>query len=279
MSDGERRVDGPARELGCALRALQQRSGRTLRSLESEVSISDSSLSRYLRGSTVPPWSTVRELCRALGADPAPYRTLWEAADRCQPKPLADAVPAAPAERQGTVRRLRAATARPRGRWLWAGSGALAGVLLGAALTALVVPPTGSVDGAEQAARPAPRVADAGRLFVNRASGACLDDSADEGLRSFTCNALPYQRWTVRASADGTSQLRNHATGDCVGHHQQGLRSGPCGPSAAQRWRLTVLDDGAAAELRNEATGRCLHDGGQGLHARSCDHGADQKWA
>ncbi|MER5555161.1 helix-turn-helix transcriptional regulator [Streptomyces sp. NPDC002793] len=68
-----------ARELGAALRRLQQRSGRTLRSLETEVRISDSSLSRYFRGETVPPWSAVRDLCRALGADPVPYRVLWEA--------------------------------------------------------------------------------------------------------------------------------------------------------------------------------------------------------
>ncbi|WP_432013633.1 helix-turn-helix domain-containing protein [Streptomyces cucumeris] len=48
-----------------------------MRSLESEVLISDSSLLRYLRGSTVPPWAIVRDLCRALGADPGEYRALW----------------------------------------------------------------------------------------------------------------------------------------------------------------------------------------------------------
>ncbi|MER7759231.1 helix-turn-helix domain-containing protein [Streptomyces sp. NPDC097619] len=79
--------------MGDALRALQQRSGRTLRSLETEVMISDSSLSRYLRGSTVPPWATVRDLCRALGADPAEYRALWEAADRQQPRTGAAVLP------------------------------------------------------------------------------------------------------------------------------------------------------------------------------------------
>ncbi|MET7297222.1 helix-turn-helix transcriptional regulator [Streptomyces griseoloalbus] len=70
-----------ARKLGDALRTLQQRSGRTLRSLEAQVRISDSSLSRYFRGETVPAWPVVRDLCRALGADPAEYRALWEAAD------------------------------------------------------------------------------------------------------------------------------------------------------------------------------------------------------
>ncbi|MFF5158418.1 helix-turn-helix domain-containing protein [Streptomyces sp. NPDC000348] len=69
-----------ARKLGGALRSLQQRSGLTLRSLEAQVRISDSSLSRYFRGETVPAWPVVRDLCRALGADPAEYRALWEAA-------------------------------------------------------------------------------------------------------------------------------------------------------------------------------------------------------
>ncbi|MFI5571922.1 helix-turn-helix domain-containing protein [Streptomyces sp. NPDC051740] len=70
-----------ARKLGGALRGLQQRSGLTLRGLEARVRISDSSLSRYFRGETVPAWPVVRDLCRALGADPAEYRALWEAAD------------------------------------------------------------------------------------------------------------------------------------------------------------------------------------------------------
>ncbi|MFH9043503.1 helix-turn-helix domain-containing protein [Streptomyces sp. NPDC017966] len=70
-----------ARKLGSALRSLQQQSGRTLRSLEAQVRISDSSLSRYFRGETVPAWPVVRDLCRALNADPTEYRALWEAAD------------------------------------------------------------------------------------------------------------------------------------------------------------------------------------------------------
>ncbi|MFJ8979511.1 helix-turn-helix domain-containing protein [Streptomyces sp. NPDC102282] len=74
-----------ARELGAALRSLQQQSGRPLRSLEDEVRISDSSLSRYFRGETVPPWPAVRDLCRALKADPVPYRVLWEATESTTP--------------------------------------------------------------------------------------------------------------------------------------------------------------------------------------------------
>ncbi|MEV0241539.1 helix-turn-helix transcriptional regulator [Streptomyces sp. NPDC050674] len=70
-----------ARKLGDALRSLQQQSGRPLRSLEAQIRISDSSLSRYFRGDTVPTWPVVRDVCRALGADPSEYRALWEAAN------------------------------------------------------------------------------------------------------------------------------------------------------------------------------------------------------
>jgi transcriptional regulator with XRE-family HTH domain len=81
--NGQRPQDAAAaRRLGEALRALQRSSGRTLRALETQVRISDSSLSRYFRGETVPPWPVVRDLCRALEADPSAYRALWEAADR-----------------------------------------------------------------------------------------------------------------------------------------------------------------------------------------------------
>ncbi|MDT9687202.1 helix-turn-helix transcriptional regulator [Streptomyces sp. P9(2023)] len=78
----------PARALGRAPRDLQRRSGCTLRSLETSVRISDSSLSRYFRGTTVPPWATVRDLCKALDGDPADFRHLWEAADRSQRGPV-----------------------------------------------------------------------------------------------------------------------------------------------------------------------------------------------
>ncbi|MFI5903968.1 helix-turn-helix domain-containing protein [Streptomyces cyaneofuscatus] len=55
MGAGAAPDDEAARRLGAELRALQQRSGRTLRDLETRVRISDSSLSRYFRGTTVPP--------------------------------------------------------------------------------------------------------------------------------------------------------------------------------------------------------------------------------
>ncbi len=88
-----------ARELGAALRSLQQQSGRPLRSLEAAVRVSDSSLSRYFRGETVPPWPVVRDLCRALQADPVPFRVLWEKTENAAPVEHDDAANASPALR------------------------------------------------------------------------------------------------------------------------------------------------------------------------------------
>lgn len=90
-----------ARALGDALRGLQQQSGRTLRSLEAQVRISDSSLSRYLRGETAPPWPVVRDLCQALDADPTAYRALWEATGPARHHPPATTTPAGRGESAG----------------------------------------------------------------------------------------------------------------------------------------------------------------------------------
>lgn len=90
------------RQLGAALRALQHRSGRTLRELEKQVPVSDSSLSRYFRGDAVVPWAVVVEICRALDGEPSAFRGLWEAASGMSPEqPVgmpasASALPSAP---------------------------------------------------------------------------------------------------------------------------------------------------------------------------------------
>ncbi|MFJ3877510.1 helix-turn-helix domain-containing protein [Streptomyces sp. NPDC090077] len=263
-------VDGrsPGQRLGGALRALQQRSGRTLRSLESEVMISDSSLSRYLRGSTVPPWNTVRDLCRALGADPAEYRALWEAADRSQPAaPPAPPPPPAP----------------PwwRARWRWPAVAGLAGLLAGAAL-AWFVPlpgrePRSGPQAAEAAAAP-PRH-DTVRNFVNRSTGNCLDHSLDQGLRSFPPNGMSYQRWTLHPLQDGsgTGTLRNHASGACLAGDATGLSGRSCGNTASQKWTVTTWPD-ASVEVKSNTTGQCLDDGPTGLRLRPCDRSDHQKW-
>lgn len=294
MTGGEGKSLTEVQQLGQALRVLQKRSGRTLRSLESEVMISDSSLSRYLRGSTVPPWATVRDLCRALGGDPADFRLLWEAADRCQPKPPAGdgrgGEPEARAEsRWGRWR--RTARTRVRSHWMWAAAGTLAGLLLGAGMV-LALRPAGapaqgssgveatggaaarSGPGTGPRTRPGPQ--DVVRIFVNRATGSCLDHSLDQGLRSYAPNGMSYQRWTVHPSPDGTSELRNHATGACL-DSGEGLRALACTHSGAQKWSVTAQPDDSV-EVKSRSTGECLDDSSAGLRARPCDGSPHQKW-
>ncbi|MCF3182336.1 XRE family transcriptional regulator [Streptomyces polychromogenes] len=285
--EAEGRRTSAARQLGDALRELQRRSGRTLRSLESEVMASDSSLSRYLQGRTVPPWATVRDLCRALGADPTEYRALWEAADRCQPPPPAGPEPAGTA-RAGRRRRRDAAAAWARGRWAWAVAGACAGLLCGGALVwSLPLPHASHTEPGASAARGAQkpsangpgatRAGEHSRIFVNRVTGRCLDHSLDQGLRSFEPNGLSYQRWTVRPLPDGTSELRNHATGACLEGGPSGLRGASCSGAASQKWLLTAQPD-ASVRIGGAADGTCLDDGPQGLRAVPCDASDRQKW-
>ncbi|MFF3838101.1 RICIN domain-containing protein [Streptomyces sp. NPDC001930] len=282
----------PALVLGRALRDLQRRSGRTLRALEESVRISDSSLSRYFCGSTVPPWSTVYDLCRALDGDPADFRHLWEAADRSQrrpvqadragqrdavaPPPVAGGDPAGDCPADGALRR------RPSllsGRTAWALTGTVLGLVLGAGGVALVRPPAPAPsDDAPPVAAGASDAREHDRIFVSRATGACLDDSLDKGTRSFPCNGMSYQRWTVRTKADGGTQLRNHATGECLDHGADGLRTGPCGPAASQRWAVSAGSD-SSFEVRSTATRRCLDDSPEGLRVLSCDRTVRQKWA
>ncbi|MFB7462577.1 RICIN domain-containing protein [Streptomyces sp. NPDC056224] len=294
MAGVDGRHAGAGKQLADALRELQQRSGRTLRSLESEVMISDSSLSRYLRGSTVPPWAIVRDLCRALDADPADYRVLWEAADRCQPKPPVSgagpgAEPGPPSWWRPTWQ--RAAAVRIRSRYAWAAGGVFLGLVLGTALTWAVLQPDNAAEPTrDPAAAAAPTAAgdkargngpashDEVRNFVNRATGNCLDHSLDQGLRSFAPNGMSYQRWTVHPYPDGTSGLRNHATGACLDITGSGLRAAACGKASSQRWSLTPLAD-ESVQVRSQTTGACLDDGGAaGLRAVPCNGSDQQKW-
>ncbi|MFB7358216.1 helix-turn-helix domain-containing protein [Streptomyces gardneri] len=314
----------PARVLGRALRDLQRRSGHTLRDLETSVSISDSSLSRYFLGITVPPWATVRDLCEALGGDPSEYRHLWQAADRSQRKPArrhrgrssepAQGEPGrderaagepvrsepgqdAPAESEpveskpvpGGTAAGEAVAGKPgrRGsRTVWALAGAVIGLVLGAVSTVLVQPqaPASSGGDAPTASAGAHGVQGASaassgpRIFVSRATGACLDDSLDQGTRSFACNGMSYQRWTVRTTPDGSAQLRNHATGECLDHLPGGLSTAPCGSSASQRWTVSARDD-VAVEIRSTTARRCLADSAGGLRVSPCDGTTRQKWA
>ncbi|WP_284573969.1 RICIN domain-containing protein [Streptomyces sp. 2P-4] len=290
--DGVDRHTAPARRLGEALRALQQQSGMTLRDLERRALVSDSSLSRYFRGSTVPPWTVVRDICRAMDTDPADFRALWEAADRTQnrpqPGPAAAAEPAAGAERAavpGPAVQGRTGPPEPRpapdeapaeppsrpperperppasGRRRWTAAGFLAGLAAGVAGTLLLN------------AAPAP---DPARVFRNKAAETCLDDSV-EGLRSWPCNGLHYQEWELRPGGPGPGELRNRATGACLDNSGTAPRARSCNGSTHQDWTVTSRDDGTV-QLRNLATGTCLEAGPAALAARTCDGSDRQRW-
>ncbi|MFD5617766.1 RICIN domain-containing protein [Streptomyces yangpuensis] len=294
--DGTGRHTTAARRLGDALRARQQRSGMTLRDLEQRALVSDSSLSRYFRGSTVPPWTVVRDICRAMDTDPAEYRALWEAADRAQSRPPSgateetgtgtggepaaapSAVIPAPARAPGgtavpvsspevpPVARPAAAPLGRRGRvgvarWGWTAAGFAAGLVLGVGGTVLLEEP------------PAP---DTARVFRNKAAEACLDDSV-EGLRSWPCNGLHYQEWEFRPHRSGPGDLRNRATGACLDGSGTAPRARSCDGSTHQDWTVTGREDGTL-QLRNLATGACLEAGAAALTARTCDGTDAQRW-
>ncbi|MBV9844938.1 MAG: helix-turn-helix domain-containing protein, partial [Kutzneria sp.] len=73
---------GAREQLAQRLKALHAKTGRSLKELEPLVHASDSSLSRYLSGRTVPPWSVVEGLCRAAGEPAEPTRLAWALASR-----------------------------------------------------------------------------------------------------------------------------------------------------------------------------------------------------
>lgn len=69
------------------LTRIRELSGLSLRELARKSGLSSSSLSRYLTGRLVPPWDAVVALCRVVGRDPRPLRTLWTEASQAGPAP------------------------------------------------------------------------------------------------------------------------------------------------------------------------------------------------
>ncbi|WP_327088886.1 tetratricopeptide repeat protein [Nonomuraea sp. NBC_01738] len=77
----------PQDELAARLRLIQELSGLGVRALARDTGLSSSSLSRYLSGQSVPPWSAVVELCRLVKRDPRQLRPLWDRATNPLPAP------------------------------------------------------------------------------------------------------------------------------------------------------------------------------------------------
>jgi transcriptional regulator with XRE-family HTH domain len=78
----------PRERLAERLRGLRGATGLSLKDLEGRTHASDSSLSRYLSGKSVPPWSVVVALCELADEDPSGVRRLWECAR--SPETVAD---------------------------------------------------------------------------------------------------------------------------------------------------------------------------------------------
>ncbi|MDX3568605.1 RICIN domain-containing protein [Streptomyces sp. ID05-47C] len=174
-----------------------------------------------------------------------------------------------------------------RSRWAFALAGVLVGGVAGSLLTVLVGVPgsapaqraseTGASETGASGPGNRPGRSDLVQPFINRATGRCLDHSLDHGLRTFACNGLSYQRWTVHALPDGTHHLRNHATGACL--HDQGtkVRTGACDSTTSGKWNVRNLAD-ESASLSNEATASCLEDSTSGLRAAPCKDTDRHKW-
>jgi len=111
-------------QLAAELRELRRRTGKSLRELERPTLSSDSSLSRYLAGRSLPPWQVVEVLSEQGGGDSAHLHVLWSRARQAKaearigdPTPQSTVAPEPPAR-------------RTRVRWLVAAA-ALAGVGVG----------------------------------------------------------------------------------------------------------------------------------------------------
>ncbi|MFD1325884.1 ATP-binding protein [Micromonospora sonneratiae] len=89
-------MSSPQEQLVAQLARIKEMSGLSLRALAGQAGLSSSSLSRYLTGRLVPPWEAVVALCRAVGRDPRPLRTMWAEAAKAgaAPAPRRNDLPA-----------------------------------------------------------------------------------------------------------------------------------------------------------------------------------------
>ncbi|MEV7675282.1 RICIN domain-containing protein [Streptomyces sp. NPDC088752] len=120
------------------------------------------------------------------------------------------------------------------------------------------------------------RAADVVQTFGNMATGSCLDDSRQYGLRGYGCNGGVYQRWNVHVWNDGTRQFRNVATGECLYDDGVTLDTRACNSSREQSW--FVYKSGDRVTFQSQATGECLDDSRYGLRTIGCNGGRNQTW-
>ncbi len=148
----------PVRVFTEELRSLHERIGLTLGALGKELSVSDSSLSRYLNARTRVPADVLVRLCELAGVSPAERDRLL-AARETPPAVRVEAAP--PADEPRPVR------TRPLGRTalLAALTSATGGLVFAAVLPAMSVAPGEARDQVSCARRPQYRVSARGNVL------------------------------------------------------------------------------------------------------------------
>ncbi|KQX46290.1 MULTISPECIES: RICIN domain-containing protein [unclassified Streptomyces] len=114
------------------------------------------------------------------------------------------------------------------------------------------------------------------QTFGNMATGSCLDDSQQFGLRGYGCNGGVYQKWNVHVWGDGTRQLRNLATNECLYDDGYTLATRACNSSREQSW--FAHKNGDRVTFESQATGECLDDSEYGLRTIQCYYNRNQTW-
>jgi len=117
------------------------------------------------------------------------------------------------------------------------------------------------------------------QTYKNEKFGECLDDYGGT-INIHTCDESDEQDWTVTRWADGTVQLKNGLTGDCLADTGGSLgTASKCTTSRYQSWIVKHWADGTM-RFKNEATGQCV-EGGSGHEvwsSESCDSSREQSW-
>jgi hypothetical protein len=79
------------------------------------------------------------------------------------------------------------------------------------------------------------------RVFANRGwINDCLDDSIN-GLNTVRCNGTPYQRFTLVKQSNGSVELKNVNTGNCMTFAGGNLYASTCRGLASQQFVLVKI--------------------------------------
>ncbi|WHT22585.1 hypothetical protein N8J89_16425 [Crossiella sp. CA-258035] len=117
-------------------------------------------------------------------------------------------------------------------------------------------------------------------VFKNQASGQCLDDSIEYGVRMHPCNGLNFQQWQVLSTGTGSPdhEFKNLATGRCIGTEwgNDRVSGGQCRVSGQSMWRTKRWNDGTF-QLNNLWASKCLEHRGS-LHVAGCNSSREQSW-